>query len=77
MKKTLAWLKEQRVDVILINPQYGDSLIKDAYYEEVVTAIADIAREMQVPLVDRFDAMGTLTQPSPTVFSEDQAVCSG
>ena len=45
LKKTLAWLKGQSVDVILINPQYGDALIKDAYYEEVVAAIADVARE--------------------------------
>jgi acyl-CoA thioesterase I len=68
VKKTLAWLKEQRVDVILINPQYGDSLIKDAYYEEVVTAIADIARDMQVPLVDRFDAMRKLQRERGSHF---------
>jgi lysophospholipase L1-like esterase len=63
LNKTLAWLKEQRIDVILINPQYGDVLIKDAYYEEVVGAIADIARESHVLLVDRFDAMRKL-QPA-------------
>src|SRR6476660_6559294 len=68
VKKTLAWLKEQRVDVILINPQYGDSLIKDAYYEEVVTAITDIARDMQVPLVDRFDAMRKLQRERGSHF---------
>ena len=67
-RKTLAWLEEQRIDVILINPQYGDSLIKDAYYEEVVTAIADIAREMQVPLVDRFDAMRKLQRERGSHF---------
>jgi acyl-CoA thioesterase I len=32
LRKTLAWLKEQKIDVILINPQYGDQLVKDAYY---------------------------------------------
>lgn len=35
----------------------GDTLVKDTYYEEVVTAIADIARETQTPLVNRFEAM--------------------
>ena len=60
LKKTLAWLKEQHIDVILINPQYGDVLIKDAYYEEVVAAIAEIARESGVLLVNRFDAMRKL-----------------
>jgi acyl-CoA thioesterase I len=60
LRKTLAWLKEQHLDVILINPQYGDALVKDAYYEEVVATIAEIARDAQVLLVDRFDAMRKL-----------------
>jgi acyl-CoA thioesterase I len=60
MKKTLAWLKEQQIDVVLINPQYGDALIQDAYYENVVAAIADVARQSQVLLVDRFGAMRQL-----------------
>src|SRR5689334_17861906 len=48
LKKTLAWLAEQHIDVVLLNPQYGDVLVKDAYYEEVVAAIADIARDANV-----------------------------
>ena len=60
LKKTLAWLQEQHIDVILINPQYGDVLIKDAYYGQVITAITDIARDSRVLLVDRFDAMRKL-----------------
>jgi lysophospholipase L1-like esterase len=58
--KTLAWLKDQKIDVILINPQYGYSLVKDPYYEEVVAAIAAIARDEQIVLIDRFDTMRTL-----------------
>jgi lysophospholipase L1-like esterase len=58
--KTLAWLKQQQIDVVLINPQYGHALVKDPYYEEVVAAIATIAREQRVPLVDRFDTMRKL-----------------
>jgi len=64
MKKTLAWLKEQQIDVVLINPQYGNALIKDAYYEEVVAAIADVAQQSQVLLVDRFGAMRKLQRES-------------
>jgi acyl-CoA thioesterase-1 len=60
LTKTLAWLKEQHVDVVLINPQYGDALIKDAFYEQVVAAIADVAVQSRVLLVDRFDAMRKL-----------------
>ena len=60
LRKTLAWLKEQRVDVILINPQYGDQLIKDAYYEDMVNAVAEVARDADVLLVDRFQLMKKL-----------------
>jgi acyl-CoA thioesterase I len=62
LEQTLAWLKAQQVDVILINPQYGERLIQDAYYGKVVAAIADVAKEAQIHLVDRFDAMRKLQQ---------------
>ena len=38
----------------------GKSLVKDAYYEQVVAAIAEVAREARVLLVDRFEAMREL-----------------
>src|SRR5262245_30436469 len=60
LRKTLAWLKEQQIDVILINPQYGDQLVKDAYYEDMVNAIAEVARDAEVLLVDRFQFMKKL-----------------
>ncbi len=60
LKTTLAWLAAAGIDVVLINPQYGESLVKDAYYEQVVAAIADVARQAGVLLVDRFDAMREL-----------------
>jgi acyl-CoA thioesterase I len=60
LKKTLTWLKEQQIDVILINPQYGDQLTKDTYYEEVVNAVAEVARDAGVLLVDRFQSMRKL-----------------
>jgi lysophospholipase L1-like esterase len=60
LKTTLAWLRQQKIDVLLVDPQYGDTLIKDAYYEKVVAAIAEIAREARVLLVDRFEAMREL-----------------
>ena len=60
LKTTLAWLAATGIDVVLINPQYGESLVKDAYYEQVVAAIAGVARQAGVLLVDRFDAMREL-----------------
>jgi lysophospholipase L1-like esterase len=60
LKTTLAWLREQRIDVLLVDPQYGDALTRDAYYEKVVAAVAEVARESRVLLVDRFEAMREL-----------------
>jgi acyl-CoA thioesterase-1 len=60
LQTTLAWLIDNKIDVVLIDPQYGDALTRDAYYQKVVTAIADVARESHVLLVDRFEAMREL-----------------
>jgi lysophospholipase L1-like esterase len=57
LKTTLEWLKERKIDVVLVDPQYGADLVKDEHYERVVKAIADVAREARVLLVDRFETM--------------------
>jgi lysophospholipase L1-like esterase len=60
LRTALAWLGEQRIDTVLVDPQYGDALTKDEHYEKVVAAIAEVAREARVLLVDRFEAMREL-----------------
>jgi acyl-CoA thioesterase-1 len=60
LRTTLAWLAGMGIDVVLINPQYGQFLVKDAYYEQVVAAIADVARQSGVLLANRFEAMREL-----------------
>jgi lysophospholipase L1-like esterase len=57
LRTTLAWLAENKLDVVLVDPQYGKVLTADHYYEKVVKAIADVAKESGVLLVDRFQAM--------------------
>jgi lysophospholipase L1-like esterase len=57
LQRTLTWLKDQGVDVILLNPQYGEVLIKDAYYEKIVASIARVSAQESVLLVDRFGSM--------------------
>jgi len=68
LKKALAWLAENRIDAVLIDPQYGAVLTKDEYYERVVTAIAEVARESRVLLVDRFEAMRELQRDRGDTF---------
>jgi lysophospholipase L1-like esterase len=60
LKTTLTWLADNKVDVVLVDPQYGEVLTKDRYYEQVVAAVAEVAREQRVLLVDRFEAMREL-----------------
>ena len=45
---------------VAVDPQYGDALTKDEHYERVVAAVAEVAREARVLLVDRFEAMREL-----------------
>jgi acyl-CoA thioesterase I len=60
LKTTLKWLGDNKMDVVLVDPQYGIALTRDTHYEKVVTAIAEVAREGGVLLVDRFEAMREL-----------------
>jgi lysophospholipase L1-like esterase len=62
LRRTLAWLRDNRIDVVLVDPQYGDELTKNTYYQQVVAAIVDVAREARVLLVDRFQAMKELSR---------------
>lgn len=62
LKRTLAMLAAANIDVMLVDPQYSDELAKDAFYGDVVTAIAEVAAENHVLLVDRFEAMRELSQ---------------
>lgn len=60
LRTTLDWLSKQKLDVVLINPQYVDRLAKDDYYRRVVEIIADVAHEKRVLVVDRYQAMAEL-----------------
>ena len=68
LKTTLAWLAQNKIDVVLVDPQYGNVLVKDAYYEKVVAAVAEVAREKGVLLVDRFEAMRELQRERGDTF---------
>ena len=68
LRKTLNWLAENKIEVMLIDPQYGDNLAKDAYYGQVVAAVAEIAAEKRVLLVDRFEAMRQLSKERGDAF---------
>lgn len=68
LRTTLTWLADNKIDVVLIDPQYGTVLTKDEYYEKVVAATAEVAKEARVLLVDRFEAMRELQRERGDTF---------
>jgi acyl-CoA thioesterase I len=68
LRTTLSWLAERKIDVVLVNPQFGEKLTTDSRYEEMVQAVSDVAREAHVLLVDRFQAMRDLQREHGDTF---------
>jgi acyl-CoA thioesterase I len=68
LRRTLTWLADNKFDVMMVDPQYSDHLTKDAYYEQVVAAVSEIAKEQRVLLVDRFEAMRQLSKERGDAF---------
>jgi len=68
LKNTLAWLHQRRIDVVLIDPQFGEELAKNEHYEKMVAAVAEVAREAHVLLVDRYEAMRELQKERGDTF---------
>ena len=62
LQSTLRWLAENKVDVILIDPQYVERLAKDEHYVDIVKTISEIAQKERVLLVNRYDAMADLSK---------------
>jgi lysophospholipase L1-like esterase len=64
VRETLAWLRSNHIDVVLIDPQYIEQLAQDEHYVKIVDTIEKIADEAKVPLVSRFDLMQALATQS-------------
>jgi lysophospholipase L1-like esterase len=57
VRETLTWLKEHKVDTVLVGLQYSPALARDPYYTEVRSVLRRLAGEENVLLVRRFEAM--------------------
>jgi len=62
LDKTVKWLKEHDIDVVLVDPQYTARLADDPSYKQVVASVAAVARANAVPLVLRSKAVRYLTE---------------
>ena len=62
LNQVLEWLAQHSIDVVLVEPSYHAALASDEHYKGLVSAIQNSARENNVPLVLRFEAMRFLSQ---------------
>lgn len=62
LRSTLDWLDENRIDVVLIDPQYVERLARDDHYTGIVEVISEVAMQERVLVVNRFNAMADLAK---------------
>lgn len=74
LRDTLQWLAANKIDVVLIDPQYVERLAQDSNYTGIVKIIAKVAAEERVLLVNRFDTMADLSRQkgNGTYLARDQ-----
>jgi lysophospholipase L1-like esterase len=56
VSETVKWLRDHNVDVILIGLRYARSMVRDAHYQAIRRAIADLAKEQGVLRIGRYEA---------------------
>src|SRR5262249_42732427 len=77
--ETVHWLREHKVDVILVGLQYVDRLARNANYLAVREALSQIAMHENVMIVRRDDAMKLINRtksdagvPLPDEFEQTE-----
>jgi len=53
---TVTWLKEHKIDVILVGLRYTKAMAKDLHYQAIRTAIKDVAAKQNVLRIGRYEA---------------------
>jgi acyl-CoA thioesterase-1 len=56
VSQTLAWLKEHKIDVILVGLRYARSMSKDLHYQAIRTATHEVAKKENVLRISRYEA---------------------
>jgi len=57
---TVRWLKDHKVDVVLVGLQYVSEMARDSHYQAIRLALRRIAQKENVIIVRRYEAMETL-----------------
>ncbi|WGJ14196.1 GDSL-type esterase/lipase family protein [Methylocapsa sp. D3K7] len=62
VRSTLHWLKENKIDVVLVGVQYTSRLARDPNYIAIRDSLQKIANEENILYVRRYDAMRFIAQ---------------
>jgi acyl-CoA thioesterase I len=62
VRSTIRWLKENRIDVVLVGVQYTVRLARDANYAAIRDSLQKIAADENILYVRRYDAMRFIAQ---------------
>jgi lysophospholipase L1-like esterase len=62
VRSTVRWLKENKIDVVLVGLQYTARLARDANYAAIRDSLQKIAAEESILYVRRYDAMRFIAQ---------------
>jgi acyl-CoA thioesterase I len=57
LRKGISAARDARVEIALLNQQYFPGIKNPAAYDAFVAAVADVAREERVPVIDRYALM--------------------
>jgi lysophospholipase L1-like esterase len=60
VRDTVRWLKDHKVDVVLVGLQYVSGMARDSHYQAIRVALRRIAQQENVIIVRRYEAMEVL-----------------
>jgi acyl-CoA thioesterase-1 len=62
VRSTIRWLKENRIDIVLVGLQYSSRFARDANYSAIRDSLQRLATEEKILYVRRYDAMRFIAQ---------------
>jgi lysophospholipase L1-like esterase len=65
VRTTLIWLKEHKVDVVLVGMRYSQGSTRDSHYQQMRHAVRRVANSEKVLFVSRYDAAEAIARKQP------------
>ncbi len=71
---TVRWLKEHKIDVVLVGLQYVDGMARDQHYQAIRAMLRAVAAEEKIIIIRRYEAMQVIAtaQNSGTAWTPDE-----